>query len=105
MPFHSITSSARASSIGGLSSPSVLIFAIGSRRMIVAAAGLCMTAFFHRSGGNLRRSCGIRSNHSNARRHDRRAMRNVILVTQYQLQGGGSWFECDLPLGLASNEI
>ncbi len=78
---HSITSSARASSIGGLSSPSVLIFAIGSRRMIVAAAGLCMTAFFHRSGGDLRRSCRIRSNHSNARRHDRRAMRNVILVT------------------------
>src|SRR6516164_8847742 len=56
-------------------------FAIGSRRMIVAAAGLCMTAFFHRSGGDLRRSCRIRSNHSNARRHDRRAMRNVILVT------------------------
>jgi hypothetical protein len=57
------------------------IFAIGSRRTIVAAAGLCMTAFFHRSGGDLRRSCRIRSNHSNARRHDRRAMRNVILVT------------------------
>src|SRR6516225_10054216 len=78
---YSITSSAVASSVGGLSSPSVLIFAIGSRRMIVAAAGLCMTAFFHRSGGDLRRSCRIRSNHSNARRHGRRAMRNVILVT------------------------
>jgi hypothetical protein len=43
------------------------IFAIGRRRLIVAAAGLCITAFFHRSGGDLRRSCRIRSNHSNAR--------------------------------------
>jgi L,D-transpeptidase catalytic domain len=49
------------------------IFAMGNRRMIVAAAGLCMTAFFHRSGGDLRRS-RIRSNDSNARRHDRRAV-------------------------------
>src|SRR5262249_51117067 len=81
------------------------LFAIGSRRMIVAVAGLCMTAFFHRSGGDLRRSCRIRSNHSNARRHDRRAMRNVILVTSEQLQGVGSWFECNLRLGLSSTEM
>jgi hypothetical protein len=80
------------------------IFAMGNRRMIVAAAGLCMTAFFHRSGGDLRRS-RIRSNDSNARRHDRRAVWNVILVTQQQLQGVGAWFECDLRLGLSSTEM
>jgi len=33
--------------------------------MILAAAGLRIPAFFHRGGGDLRRSCRIRSNHSN----------------------------------------
>src|ERR1700730_5443993 len=102
-PPHSITSSPRAVVVPRASiRMRSRIFAIGSRRTIVAAAGLCLTAFFHRSGGDLRRSCRIRSNHSKARRHDRRAMRNVILVTEEQLQGVGSWFQCDLRLGLSS---